>query len=44
MADGFLEKHYEDYEARKAAWLRKKKKHLPKINKKQLERPVDESL
>ena len=23
MADGFLEKHYEDYEARKAAWLRK---------------------
>ena len=30
MADGFLEKHYEDYEARKAAWLRKKKKkHLP---------------
>lgn len=40
MADGFLEKHYEDYEARKAAWLRKKK-HLPKVNKKQLERPED---
>ena len=29
MADGYLEKHYEDYEARKAAWLRKRK-HLPK--------------
>lgn len=29
MADNFLEKHYEEYEARKAAWLRKKK-HLPK--------------
>lgn len=42
MADGFLEKHYEDYEARKAAWLRKKK-HLPKTTKK-IERPTDESL
>ncbi|MCR5471237.1 hypothetical protein SAMN05216354_1160 [Xylanibacter ruminicola] len=42
MADGFLEKHHEEYEARKEAWLRKKK-HLPKINKK-LERPVDEAL
>jgi hypothetical protein len=43
MADGFLEKHQEDYEARKAAWLRKQK-HLPKIHKRQLERPDDESL
>ena len=42
MADGFLEKHHEEYEARKEAWLRKKK-HLQKINKK-LERPVDEAL
>ena len=42
MADGFLEKHYEDYEARKAAWLRKKK-HLPKVVKK-IERPDKESL
>ncbi|WP_091840076.1 dehydrogenase [Prevotella sp. ne3005] len=42
MADGFLEKHYEDYEARKAAWLRKKK-HLPKVAKK-IERPDKESL
>jgi hypothetical protein len=43
MADGFLEKHQEDYEARKAAWLRKQK-HLPKIHKRQLERPDEESL
>ena len=33
MADGFLEKHHEEYEARKEAWLRKKK-HLPKTVKK----------
>lgn len=39
MADGFLEKHYEEYEARKEAWLRKKK-HLPKTVKK-IERPED---
>ena len=43
MADGFLEKHYEDYEARKAAWLRKQK-HLPKKSKRQLERPEEEAL
>ena len=43
MADGFLEKHYEDYEARKAAWLRKKK-HLPKTRKRKLERPDNEAL
>lgn len=29
MADNFLERHYEEYERRKAEWLRKKK-HLPK--------------
>ncbi len=39
MADGFLEKHHEEYEARKEAWLRKKK-HLPKTVKK-IERPED---
>ena len=44
MADGYLEKHHEDYEAHKAAWLRKKKKHLPKTGKRQIERPDDESL
>ena len=30
MADNFLERHREDYEQRKAAWLRRKK-HLPKL-------------
>lgn len=29
MADNFLERHREDYEQRKVAWLRRKK-HLPK--------------
>ena len=43
MADGFLEKHHEDYEARKAAWIRKNK-HLPKTGKRSIERPDDESL
>lgn len=38
MADGFLEKHYEDYEARKAAWLQKKK-HLSKKKKEILSAP-----
>ncbi len=42
MADGFLEKHHEEYEKRKADWLRKKK-HLPKT-KKALEHPIDEAL
>jgi hypothetical protein len=28
MADGYLEKHQQDYEARKAEWLRKRR-HLP---------------
>ena len=42
MADGYLEKHQEEYEARKAAYLRKKQ-HLPKITRR-LERPDDESL
>ncbi|MDE5570584.1 MAG: dehydrogenase [Prevotella sp.] len=43
MADNFLEKHYEDYEARKAAYLRKKK-HLPKTKPHLPERPEDEAL
>ncbi len=42
MADNFLESHREDYEKRKAAWLRKKK-HLPKV-KKAIEKPDDEAL
>ena len=43
MADNFLEKHYEEYEARKAAYLRKKR-HLPKIKPRRPERPEDEAL
>jgi hypothetical protein len=35
MADNFLEKHYDDYQSRKAAW--EKRKQLIKI-KKQLEK------
>ena len=42
MADGFLEKHQQDYEARKAEYLRRKK-HLPKVPRR-LERPDDEAL
>lgn len=30
MADGFLESHYEDYERKKAAWLKKKKHFEPR--------------
>ena len=43
MADNFLERHREDYEQRKAAWLRRKK-HLPKIKKPAFQRPDDEAL
>jgi uncharacterized protein YeeX (DUF496 family) len=42
MADGYLEKHQQDYEARKEDYLRKKK-HLPKVSRK-IERPEDEAL
>ncbi|WP_104368894.1 dehydrogenase [Prevotella sp. MGM1] len=30
MADNYLEKHREEYETRKAAYLKKKRSHLPK--------------
>ena len=43
MADGFLEKRQQDYEARKEAFLRKKR-HLPPQKTKRLERPDDEAL
>jgi hypothetical protein len=43
MADGFLEKHQQDYEARKAAFLRKKR-HLPPQKSCNMERPEDEAL
>ncbi|MBQ7509892.1 MAG: dehydrogenase [Prevotella sp.] len=42
MADGYLEKHQQDYEARKEAFLRKKR-HLPPAAKRP-QRPDDESL
>ena len=47
MADNFLERHREEYEQRKAAWL-KKKRHLPKKAAKNvaqtINRPEDEAL
>lgn len=44
MADGFLENHQQDYEARKEAWLRKKR-HLPNLKSHgSLQRPDDEAL
>ena len=42
VADGFLEKHQQDYEARKEAWLRKKR-HLPLVSKRP-QKPDDEAL
>ena len=42
MADNYLEKHREDYKARKAEWLRRKN-HLPPKTRK-LEKPDDEAL
>ncbi len=43
MADNFLERHREEYELRKAAWLRKKK-HLARQPKAKLQKPDDEAL
>lgn len=43
MADGYLEKHYDDYEARKAAWQRRLR-HQPKARSSQIDRPEDEAL
>ena len=44
MADGYLEKHQQDYEARKAAWLQKKA-HRPTSGRKRLiAKPDDEAL
>ena len=40
MADGYLESHYAEYEQRKAAWLKKKKKHARPL----IEKPEDEAL
>ncbi len=43
MADNFLENHREKYEERKAQWLRKKK-NMPRLQTRQIERPEDEAL
>jgi hypothetical protein len=42
MADGFLEKRQQDYEARRDAHLRRQR-HLPP-QKRRLQRPDDEAL
>ena len=43
MADNFLEKHYEEYEQRKAEWLRKKRHlHIKKVRN--IRKPDDEAL
>ena len=42
MADNFLERHHEEYEERKRAWLRNKKR-MPHVKRK-IEKPEDESL
>ena len=44
MADGFLEKHYDDYEARKAAWLRTQRRQLRTAWHREIEHPEDEAL
>lgn len=46
MADNFLERHREEYELRKAAWLKKKRLFLKSTPKAQLnlKRPDDEAL
>lgn len=46
MADNFLERHCEDYEQRKAAWMKKKKLHIKGKTKVQpsIKRPDDEAL
>ena len=42
MADGFLEKRQQDYEARREDYQRRKR-HLPPL-KRRLQRPDDEAL
>ena len=43
MADGYLETRLQDYEVRKAKWLRKKG-HLPQRQKPLVAKPEDEAL
>ncbi len=42
MADGFIEKHQQEYEERKADYLRRKR-HLPPVTRR-LPHPDDEAL
>lgn len=42
MADNFLERRRQEYEQRKAEWL--KKKRIAHINVRNIEKPEDESL
>lgn len=44
MADNFLETHREEYERRKAEWLRKKKRFPKAKAKPSISRPDDEAL
>lgn len=44
MADNFLERHREDYEARKARWQQRKKHVKVRNLRRNIERPDDESL
>lgn len=44
MADNFLETHRQEYEARKAAWLKKKKYAPASKTRRNITKPEDESL
>lgn len=44
MADNFLERHYEEYEARKREWLRKGKHPVKPKARRHIQRPDDEAL
>lgn len=43
MADGFIEKHQQEFEDRRDAYLRRKR-HLPPLKSRRLQRPDDEAL
>ncbi len=44
MADNYLEKHYDDYLKRKAAWEKSRKHSIKNKPSSSLERPDDEAL
>lgn len=44
MADNYLEKHYDDYLKRKAAWEKSRKHSITPARRTPPERPDDESL